>query len=337
MKYPFEGKSFNWLVTGAAGFIGSHLVENLLRLGQKVVGLDNFSTGKRENLDQVKTALTPEQWERFSFIEGDVTDPACCKRACTAINYVLHEAALGSVPQSIEDPLKTHNVNITGHLNMLMAARDAGVQRFVYASSSAIYGDDPVLPKKEENLGRLLSPYALSKLVDEMWSDIFTRIYGLETIGLRYFNVFGPRQDPNGAYAAVIPKWVSAMIKGEDIILYGTGETSRDFCHVSNVVQANLLAATTSNPGAVNKNYNIAFKKRTTLLELFALLKNFLMQDFPQLKNMQPVRKDFRAGDILHSYADIELAQKNIGYDPECDVERGLAESIIWYKNHMGR
>ena len=259
-----------WLVTGAAGFIGSNLVEALLKLDQRVVGLDNFATGHRHNLEQVSALVTPEQWANFRFIEGDIRDVDACRAACAGADHVLHQAALGSVPRSIEDPISSNAANVTGFLNMLVAARDAGVKRFVYASSSSVYGDHPALPKVEANIGEPLSPYALTKLVNEHYARVFARCYGFATIGLRYFNIFGPRQDPNGAYAAVIPRWIAGMLRGEPIYINGDGETSRDFCFIANAVQANLLAATATEPKALDQAYNVAVSHRTTLNQLFA-------------------------------------------------------------------
>src|SRR5664279_4086495 len=265
-----------WLITGVAGFIGSNLLEALLQLNQRVVGLDNLATGKKQNLDEVKALVSPEQWGGFRFIQGDIGDLAVCREACAGADYVLHEAALGSVPHSMADPLGCHRSNVTGFLNMLVAARDAKVKRFVYASSSAIYGDDPGLPKVEDKVGKPLSPYAGTKVINEVYADTFALAYGLPSIGLRYFNVFGRRQDPDGAYAAVIPKWTASLLKRETVFINGDGKTSRDFCFVANVVQANLLAATTRNADAVNQAYNVALGQRTTLNELFGLLQSAL-------------------------------------------------------------
>ncbi len=265
-----------WLVTGVGGFIGSHLLETLLKLKQRVVGLDNFATGHQRNLDEVQTQVTPEQWANFQFIQGDIRQLSDCQKACDKVDYVLHQAALGSVPRSLADPIATNETNITGFLNMLVAARDAQVQSFTYAASSSTYGDHPALPKVEEKIGKPLSPYAVTKYVNELYADVFSRCFGFNTIGLRYFNVFGPRQDPNGAYAAVIPKWTNALLKGEQVYINGDGETSRDFCFVANVVQANLLAATEMDPDALNQIYNIALGDRTTLNELFHYLRDTL-------------------------------------------------------------
>lgn len=324
-----------WLVTGCAGFIGSNLLEALLGLDQTVIGLDNFSTGKRANLDEVQTLVSAGQWARFRFIEGDVRDLDTCRAACAGVDYVLHQAALGSVPRSIEDPLTSHASNVTGQLNMLVAARDQGVRRLVYAASSSTYGDHPALPKVEEAIGRPLSPYAVTKYVNELYADVFARCYGLESIGLRYFNVFGPRQDPDGAYAAVIPRWIAALLRGETIHINGTGETSRDFCYVQNAVQANLLAATAANPAAVNQVYNVAVNARTNLIELFTLLRDGLAARHPEIRDVQPVHRDFRAGDVLHSQADVGKAEELLGYKATHTIADGLKEALGWYEGSL--
>lgn len=313
-----------WLITGVAGFIGSNLLETLLKLNQKVVGLDNFATGHQYNLDEVQGLVSPEQWAKFRFIQGDIRNLADCQRACEGVDYVLHQAALGSVPRSLEDPITTNNTNIDGFLNMLVAARDANVKRFVYAASSSTYGDHPALPKVEENIGRPLSPYAVTKYVNELYADVFARAYGFNTIGLRYFNIFGKRQDPNGAYAAVIPKWIASMIKNEPVYINGDGETSRDFCYIDNAIQANLLAATTENPEAVNQVYNVAVGERTTLNALFWHLHENLLPHFAHLQNFQPVYRDFRAGDVRHSLADVGKAKNLLGYTPTHDIKQSL-------------
>lgn len=320
-----------WLVTGAAGFIGSNLVESLLKLDQRVVGLDNFATGHRHNLEQVSALVTPEQWANFRFIEGDIRDVDACRAACAGADHVLHQAALGSVPRSIEDPISSNAANVTGFLNMLVAARDAGVKRFVYASSSSVYGDHPALPKVEANIGEPLSPYALTKLVNEHYARVFARCYGFATIGLRYFNIFGPRQDPNGAYAAVIPRWIAGMLRGEPIHINGDGETSRDFCFIANAVQANLLAATVTDPKALDQAYNVAVSHRTTLNQLFAAIRDDLAARFPHLKDVQPVYREFRPGDVRHSLADMTKATQLLGYVPSHRVEQGLVEAMNWY------
>ena len=322
-----------WLVTGCAGFIGSNLLETLLVLDQKVVGLDDFSTGHQYNLDEVEQSVTPEQWRNFTFHQGDIRDEKLCRRVTAGVDHVLHQAALGSVPRSLKDPITTNDVNIGGFLNMLVAARDAHVKSFVYAASSSTYGDLEALPKVEDKIGRPLSPYAVTKLVNELYADVFTRAYGFGSVGLRYFNVFGKRQDPNGAYAAVIPKWVSSMIRGEDVIVNGDGQTSRDFCFIENVVQANILAAL-AQPEGINQVYNVAFSGRTSLNELFdylakALANNGIVYD------KQPIYADFRAGDVRHSQADISKAQKLLGYEPLHDIVQGLEVSMPWYTQFL--
>jgi len=320
-----------WLVTGCAGFIGSHLVETLLRLDQPVVGLDNFATGFRRNLDEVRESVTPAQWRNFRFIEGDIRQPDDCRTACQGVDFVLHQAALGSVPRSLADPQTTNAANIDGFLNMLVAARDAKVKRIVYAASSSTYGDHPALPKVEENIGRPLSPYAVSKLVNELYADVFGRCYGLPSIGLRYFNVFGPRQDPEGAYAAVIPHWTRAMLLGEDVMINGDGETSRDFCFVANAVQANLLGATIENPDAVNQVYNVALNERTSLNRLFEMLRGALVEVRPELSTLKAHCRDFREGDVRHSQADISKAARLLGYAPTHRLEEGIRAAMPWY------
>ena len=316
-----------WLVTGSAGFIGSHLVEHLLKLGQEVVSLDNFSTGYKRNLEEVRAAVGEEVWRRHSFVEGDIVDLATCRRACERVEIVLHQAALGSVPRSIEDPLLTHAANATGFLNMLVAARDAGARRFVYAASSSTYGDHPGLPKVEDRIGAPLSPYAVTKYLNELYADVFGRCYGTGAIGLRYFNVFGARQDPGGAYAAVIPRWVRALLRGERVSIYGDGETSRDFCYVANAVQANLRAALATDAAAVNQVYNVAVGERTTLNGLYAVLRHLL----PDLDAPAAVHEAFRAGDVRHSQADVGKAVRLLGYAPTHDLRAGLVEALPWY------
>jgi len=324
-----------WLVTGCAGFIGSNLLEKLLSLGQRVIGLDNFSTGKRGNLDEVRNSVTEKQWQRFSFIEGDIRELATCREVCQNADYILHEAALGSVPRSIADPIASNESNVSGFLNMLVAARDAGVKRFVYAASSSTYGDHPGLPKVEDTIGRPLSPYAVTKYVNELYADVFARTYGMELIGLRYFNVFGPRQDPEGAYAAVIPCWIRALVKGETVYINGNGETSRDFCFVQNVIQMNLLAATTTEAAAVNQVYNTALNARTSLNELFAMLHSRLLLHYPHLQGNAPVYRDFRKGDVLHSQADISKAACLLGYEPSHTIDAGLDAALPWYEANL--
>jgi UDP-N-acetylglucosamine 4-epimerase len=340
-----------WLVTGVAGFIGSNLLETLLKLDQRVVGLDNFATGHLRNLDEVQTLVTPDQWANFYFIQGDIRQLPDCQSAMTwqpdvgaaprarlPVDYVLHQAALGSVPRSLADPIANNETNITGFLNMLVAARDAKVKSFTYAASSSTYGDHPALPKVEENIGNPLSPYAVTKYVNELYASVFARSYGFETIGLRYFNVFGPRQDPNGAYAAVIPKWTDALIKGEPIYINGDGETSRDFCYVANAVQANLLSAVvpdsirkpSATPSPLNQVYNVAVGDRTTLNELFYRLRDNLKAHGVS-ETVQPVYRDFRAGDVRHSQADISKASQLLSYAPTHDIHKGISQAMPWY------
>ena len=319
-----------WLITGVAGFIGSNLLETLLKLNQNVVGLDNFATGHQHNLDEVQSLVKPEQWENFKFYEGDIRNFADCQIACTGVDYVLHQAALGSVPRSIADPITTNAANITGFLNILTAARDAEVKSFTYAASSSTYGDHPALPKVEENIGKPLSPYAVTKYVNELYADVFARTYGFKAIGLRYFNVFGQRQDPNGAYAAVIPKWTAAMIAGNDVFINGDGETSRDFCFIENTVQANILAATTQNDEAKNQVYNVAVGDRTTLNELFNAIKAALNANGVTY-NKEPIYREFRAGDVRHSQASIEKIESLLGYKPEFVITQGIDKAMPWY------
>jgi UDP-N-acetylglucosamine 4-epimerase len=326
---------YHWLITGAAGFIGSNLVEVLLKLNQQVTGLDNFSAGYQRNLDQVRELVAPEAWSRFAFRKGDIRRLEDCRNACAGVDFVLHQAALGSVPRSIEDPLLTNESNITGFVNMLVAARDARVKRFIYAASSSTYGDDPGLPKVEEVIGKPLSPYAVTKYVNELYADVFARCYGLNCIGLRYFNIFGPRQDPNGAYAAVIPKWIAAMIADEPVYINGDGETSRDFCYIENVNQANLLAALTDIPEALNQVYNVALNERTSLNELFEMQRALLLQAFPHLRNRQPIYQDFREGDVRHSQADISKAARLLGYAPTHRIREGLRQAMDWYVKNL--
>lgn len=345
LKTRLAKESHTWLITGVAGFIGSNLLETLLKLNQKVVGLDSFATGHQRNLDEVQSIVTSEQWGNFSFIQGDIRNVDDCHRAmifssadaATAngepcrVEYVLHQAALGSVPRSVVDPIATNETNISGFLNMLVAARDAKVRRFVYAASSSTYGDHPGLPKVEDKIGKPLSPYAVTKYVNELYADVFARTYGFNAIGLRYFNVFGSRQDPNGAYAAVIPKWISCMIKGEPVYINGDGETSRDFCFIENVRQINLLAATTENSEATNQVYNVAVGDRTTLNQLYEQLRLNLLVDYPHLQGASPVYRDFRAGDVRHSLANISKAAALLGYQPTCRINEGIKVAMEWY------
>ncbi|MDM1344681.1 Vi polysaccharide biosynthesis UDP-N-acetylglucosaminuronic acid C-4 epimerase TviC [Acinetobacter pseudolwoffii] len=319
-----------WLITGVAGFIGSNLLETLLKLNQNVVGLDNFATGHQHNLDEVQSLVKPEQWANFKFYEGDIRNFEDCQTACAGVDYVLHQAALGSVPRSIADPITTNAANITGFLNMLTAARDAKVISFTYAASSSTYGDHPALPKVEENIGKPLSPYAVTKYVNELYAEVFARTYGFKTIGLRYFNVFGKRQDPNGAYAAVIPKWTAAMIAGDDVFINGDGETSRDFCFIENTVQANILAATTQNDEAKNQVYNVAVGDRTTLNDLFNAIKAALNENGVTYTK-EPVYRDFRAGDVRHSQASVEKIKNLLGYRPEFVISQGIDQVMPWY------
>ncbi len=323
-----------WLVTGVAGFIGSNLLETLLKLDQSVVGLDNFATGHQHNLDEVKGLVTAEQWAKFTFYEGDIRKLEDCQKACAGVDYVLHEAALGSVPRSIADPILTNSANITGFLNMLVAARDAEVKSFTYAASSSTYGDHPALPKVEENIGKPLSPYAVTKYVNELYADVFAKTYGFKAIGLRYFNVFGQRQDPNGAYAAVIPKWTAAMIAGDDVFINGDGETSRDFCFIENTVQANILAATTTDDAAKNQVYNVAVGDRTTLNDLYRAIQRALKENQVNYEK-DPVYRDFRAGDVRHSQASIAKIEHALGYAPEFRIDAGIQLAMQWYVKNL--
>lgn len=325
-----------WLITGVAGFIGSNLLETLLANGQDVVGLDNFSTGHPENLAAVHEAVGDDAWARFRFYEADIRILEDCRTACAGVDYVLHQAALGSVPRSIEDPILTNQSNIDGFLHMLVAARDAKVKRFVYAASSSTYGDHPGLPKVEDQIGRPLSPYAVTKYVNELYADVFGRTYGMGTIGLRYFNVFGKRQDPQGAYAAVIPKWIGQLLAQEVPTINGDGETSRDFCYIDNVVQANILSAFGKEAGAANRVYNIAFGERTTLNELFVMIKNGIVPVVPAAKSIEPHYGPERAGDVRHSLADISLARKLLKYAPQVDVKTGMQRTVKWYIENIG-
>lgn len=359
---PLQAKT--WLITGVAGFIGSNLLEALLKLDQRVVGLDNFATGHQRNLDEVRALVTPEQWARFQFIEGDIRDLDMCRQAmrftsshatvegergailhgtyeeANSVDYVLHQAALGSVPRSLENPINTNSTNIDGFLNMLVAARDAGVKSFTYAASSSTYGDHPALPKIEDRIGKPMSPYAVTKYVNELYADVFAQSYGFKTIGLRYFNVFGKRQTPDGAYAAVVPKWVGSMIRGEDVFINGDGETSRDFCFIENAIQANLLAATISEPvplgrgeegqGARNQVYNVAVGGRTNLNTLFKAIQTSL-KALGVTYERPPIYRDFRAGDVRHSQADISKARALLGYEPAYEIGAGIEKTMPWY------
>lgn len=336
IREQLQYEHYRWVVTGVAGFIGSHLLQALLELGQTVVGVDNFLTGHRDNLEQVRALAGETAWRNFTLIEGDIRDLAVCREACDRADYVLHQAALGSVGRSLAEPLLCNDINVGGHLNLLEAARLNGVRRVVYAASSASYGDHPALPKQEQHIGLALSPYALSKHVNELYAGVYARCYGLETIGLRYFNVFGPRQDPNGAYAAVIPQWVAAMIRQRPVVINGDGESSRDFCYVANAVQANLLAALTSKAAAINQVYNVALNARTSLNELYLLLLELLSERHPHLQDSRPTYAPFRVGDVRHSQADISKAVQLLGYAPTHDLRRGLRQALRWYEQHLG-
>lgn len=320
-------KSQTWLVTGCAGFIGSNILEYLLRNDQNVVGLDNFSTGFQHNLDEVRKLVGEEKWQRFSFIQGDMRDFKTCVQATSGVEIVIHQAALGSVPRSINDPITSHEVNVTGFVNMLKASVDNKVKRFVFASSSSVYGDHPDLPKHEDVIGNQLSPYAVTKYSTELYAKVFAKTYGLETLGLRYFNVFGARQDPNGAYAAVIPLWFKAALNNQAPLVNGDGETSRDFCYIDNVVQMNLLCGLTENPAALNQVYNVACGERTSLNQLFGYIKALVNPN----TDLEPIYREFRQGDVRHSLADITKAQTLVGYNPEFDILTGLQKSSEWY------
>jgi UDP-N-acetylglucosamine 4-epimerase len=328
-----------WLVTGVAGFIGSNLLEKLLTLNQKVVGLDNFDTGHKHNIDQAiqdaNNATGKNLSINFKFIKGDIRELSDCNEACNGVNYVLHQAALGSVPRSIEDPINTNRANIDGFLNMLVASKDAKVKRFVYAASSSTYGDHPDLPKVEDKIGNPLSPYAVTKVVNELYANVFAKTYGFKTIGLRYFNIFGKRQDPNGAYAAVIPKWVSAILNKDDVYINGDGETSRDFCYIENTVQMNLLAATTDNDGATDQVYNVALNDRTSLNKLYKMIEERLIQRTQGLEKKGPIYQDFRVGDVRHSQANIDKAKALLHYQPEYFISKGLDEAMDWYVDSL--
>jgi len=330
-----------WLVTGVAGFIGSNLLERLLILNQKVVGLDNFDTGHQHNIDQAiqdaNNAIGKDLSDNFTFINGDIREIEDCKQACSGVDYVLHQAALGSVPRSIEDPINTNRANIDGFLNMLVASKDANVKRFVYAASSSTYGDHPDLPKVEDKIGNPLSPYAVTKVVNELYANVFAKTYSFKVIGLRYFNIFGKRQDPNGAYAAVIPKWVAAILNKEDVFINGDGETSRDFCYIDNTVQMNLLAATTNNDKATDQVYNVALNDRTNLNKLYQMIEERLIQRTEGLKKKEPIYRDFRAGDVRHSQANIDKAKTLLDYQPKYMISEGMDEAIDWYVENLER
>ena len=334
VKQHLAAHQYHWLITGVAGFIGSNLLEALLRLDQKVTGLDNFSTGHQHNLDQVREAVGADKWQNFRFIEGDIRKLEDCAIACKEIDYVLHHAALGSVSRSIEDPLLTNANNVTGFLNILVASRDASVKRFIYAASSSTYGDHAALPKVESVIGNPLSPYAVTKYVNELYANVFARCYSIETIGLRYFNIFGPRQDPNGAYAAVIPQWIAALINNKPLYINGDGETSRDFCFIENVIQANLLAATAAKEAA-NQIYNVALNDRTSLNQLHEMMRLLLLEKFPHLHEHRPQYVDFRAGDIRNSQADITKARTLLGFEPTHRIGEGLQQAMAWYVHNL--
>ncbi|HIG38944.1 MAG: SDR family oxidoreductase [bacterium] len=329
LRLHLNDHEYTWLITGVAGFIGSNLLEHLLSLNQKVVGLDNFSTGFQKNLDEVKAIVTREQWQKFQCRNGDIRELEECKNAMQNVDYVLHQAALGSVPRSIADPLTSNEVNVGGFLNMLVALKDSGAKRMVYAASSSTYGDSAALPKQESVIGNPLSPYAVTKYVNELYADVFARTYEIESIGLRYFNVFGPRQDPNGAYAAVIPLWFKALLRDETLFINGDGETSRDFCYVDNAVQANLLAATVDKDSAVNQVYNVAFGEQTSLNQLYGLIKR------QTNSHCEPEYRDFRKGDVLHSLADIDKARTLLGYSPAYSIREGLKKAARWYTHRF--
>lgn len=328
-----------WLVTGVAGFIGSNLLEKLLLLNQKVVGLDNFETGSKKNihsaLEDAKKISGKDLGNNFKFIDGDIRDIKTCLNACKNIDYVLHQAALGSVPRSIKYPIDTNNTNITGFLNILTASKDANVRRLVYASSSAVYGDHPNLPKIEDIVGNPLSPYALTKSVNEKYANIFAKVYNFNTIGLRYFNIFGKRQDPNGPYAAVIPKWILNIKNKKDVIIYGDGKTSRDFCYIENAIQANILAATNKHELVANKTYNVAVNEKTSLNKLYLIIEGLLSKKINNISKKKPIYSNFRDGDIRHSLANIDKAKKLLGYEPEYKIKDGMVKTIDWYINHF--
>jgi UDP-N-acetylglucosamine/UDP-N-acetylgalactosamine 4-epimerase len=324
---------YTWLITGVAGFIGSSLLETLLKMDQRVVGLDNFSTGYQKNLDDVESLVSPLQWKKFQFIQGDIRNLGDCLKACDNVDYVLHQAALGSVPRSIADPIATNEVNISGFLNMLVAGRDKKVKRLIYAASSSTYGDHPDLPKIEERVGKPLSPYAVTKLVNELYADVFSKTYNIELIGLRYFNVFGPRQNPNGAYAAVIPNWITKILANQSIHINGDGETSRDFCFIANAVQANLLASMSQNPLAVNQVFNVAVGEQNTLKKLFGLLCDTFRAHSLQYSK-EPIFQEFRSGDVRHSLADISKARNLLGYVPTFTLTQGISQLVPWWLSH---
>jgi UDP-N-acetylglucosamine 4-epimerase len=344
LQEHLKSNQSTWLVTGVAGFIGSNLLEKLLILNQKVVGLDNFDTGYQHNINQamedasIATGKDIKQLKQdFTFIEGDIRQLEDCQKACSGVDYVLHQAALGSVPRSIEDPINTNKANIDGFLNMLVASRDAKVKRFVYAASSSTYGDHPGLPKVEDEIGAPLSPYAVTKVVNELYASVFAKTYGFKTIGLRYFNIFGKRQDPEGAYAAVIPKWVSDILSGADVFINGDGKTSRDFCYIDNTVQMNLLAATTADSNSTDQVYNVAVNDQTDLNQLYQMIEEKLINRVENITKKDPIYRDFRAGDVRHSLADISKAKNLLGYSPNYKIDEGLNESMDWYISDLSK
>ena len=324
--------SKTWLITGVGGFIGSNLLETLLLLNQRVVGIDNFSTGNPDNLIDVQSLVSKKQWANFKFLKGDIASLNSCKKACQGVDFVLHQAAIGSVPRSIKSPIKTNKSNITGFLNMLVAARDAKVTNFVYAASSSTYGDHKALPKREHIIGNPLSPYAVTKYVNELYADVFKKAYNFNSIGLRYFNVFGKRQTPKSTYAAVIPKWIDMIANNQEVFINGDGETTRDFCFIENAIQANILAATSTNQLALNNIYNIAVGDRTSLNQLYKLLQTFVKKE-NKLQHSKLIYRSFRDGDVRHSQADITKAKKLLGYKPTHKVKDGLKATVGWYLN----
>jgi UDP-N-acetylglucosamine/UDP-N-acetylgalactosamine 4-epimerase len=327
-------KPRRWLVTGVAGFIGSALLERLLDLGQSVVGVDNFITGHKRNLDDV-LAINPDERLQFTFIEGDLREPAVAAKACKDVDVVLHQAALGSVPRSMKDPVTSHQHNVDAYLNVLVAARDAGVQRVVYASSSSVYGDHPGMPKYEDRIGKLLSPYAATKRADEIYAQVFQDAYGMQLIGLRYFNVFGRRQDPDGPYAAVIPRWIAAMVAKKPCVIFGDGSSSRDFCYVDNVVQANVLAAMTHEAAVTGTVYNCGCNGRTDLKQLYGMIRDGLAKEYPEVASAEPTFEPPRPGDIAHSQAAIDKITAALGYAPTHQVADGMAETVAWFAQRM--
>lgn len=333
LKDHLKNNQYQWLITGVSGFIGSNLLEELLNLNQKVIGLDNFSTGHKKNLDEIQKNFSDNKWANFKFLEGDIRNIDECKKACLNVDHVLHQAALGSVPRSIADPISSNASNIDGFLNILLVAKDFNVKSFTYAASSSTYGDHPDLPKIEEKIGKPLSPYAITKYVNELYAEVFSTSFNFRSIGLRYFNVFGRRQDPLGAYAAVIPKWINAMINQQPVHIYGTGETSRDFCYIDNVIQANLLSAFAKNHSK-NEVYNVAFGDRTSLIQLFEILKSNLFNEGIEYL-MEPIFDDFRSGDVMHSQASIQKIKNNLGYNPIDNIQSGIEKSITWYLKNL--